>query len=120
MAGIKISALPLIVTPALTDIFPVVQGGVTYRETMTQLGTLFGFTTGILDLAHGGTNANLTAVNGGIVYSGAASLAISAAGSAGQIFMSAGAAPPVWSTATYPATTTSNRLLYSSSSNVIG
>jgi hypothetical protein len=40
--GIKISALPSIVTPALTDIFPVVQAGVTYKETVTQLSALIG------------------------------------------------------------------------------
>ncbi len=38
--GVKISNLPAIVTPALTDIFPVVQSGVTYRETITQLSSL--------------------------------------------------------------------------------
>lgn len=38
--GIKISNLPAIVTPELTDIFPVVQGGVTYKESITQLSTL--------------------------------------------------------------------------------
>lgn len=38
--GVKISALPAIVTPALTDVFPVVQGGVTYKETGTQLSAL--------------------------------------------------------------------------------
>jgi len=40
--GVKISALPAIVTPALTDIFPVVQSGVTYKETVTQLQALLG------------------------------------------------------------------------------
>lgn len=40
--GVKISNLPAIVTPALTDIFPVVQAGVTYKETVTQLSTLLG------------------------------------------------------------------------------
>ena len=38
--GVKISNLPAIVTPAFTDVFPVVQGGVTYKETMTQLAAL--------------------------------------------------------------------------------
>jgi len=38
--GVKISNLPAIVAPALTDIFPVVQDGVTYKETITQLSTL--------------------------------------------------------------------------------
>ncbi len=40
--GVKISNLPAIVTPALTDVFPVVQAGVTYKETVTQLQTLLG------------------------------------------------------------------------------
>lgn len=38
--GVKISQLPAVVTPALTDIFPIVQGGVTYHETVTQLVAL--------------------------------------------------------------------------------
>lgn len=50
-------------------------------------------------LSHGGTAANLTAANGGIVYSGAAALAITSAGSSGQILKSAGAAAPTWNTA---------------------
>jgi len=40
MAGVKISNLPGIAAPAASDIFPVVQAGVTYKETVTQLGTL--------------------------------------------------------------------------------
>ena len=40
--GVKISNLPAIVTPALTDVFPVVQSGVTYKETVTQLSALLG------------------------------------------------------------------------------
>jgi hypothetical protein len=40
MAGIKISALPSIVTPLVTDYIPVSQGDVTYKETITQLATL--------------------------------------------------------------------------------
>lgn len=40
MAGVKISQLPAIVTPALTDIFPVTQAGTTYKETGTQLVAL--------------------------------------------------------------------------------
>ncbi len=45
MAGIKISALPAVPTAAaLTDIFPVVQGGTTYKETLQQVYDLFGTT----------------------------------------------------------------------------
>jgi len=40
--------------------------------------------TGILPLANGGTNANLTAAVGGVVYSGASALAISDAGTSSQ------------------------------------
>jgi len=40
MSGVKISNLPAIVTPDLTDVFPVSQGGVTYKETVTQLQAL--------------------------------------------------------------------------------
>jgi hypothetical protein len=51
---------------------------------------------GVLPLANGGTNANLTAVNGGSVYSTATGFAITAAGTTGQVLVSAGAAAPVW------------------------
>lgn len=53
--GIKISSLPAIVTPDLTDVFPVVQAGVTYKETCTQLSTLF---------AVAGVNTNITSLTG--------------------------------------------------------
>jgi hypothetical protein len=76
---------------------------------------------GILKLANGGTNANLTASNGGIFYSTATAGAILAGTStANQVLMSGVSSAPAWSTATYPATTTINQLLYSSSANVIG
>ena len=42
MTGVRISALPPIVSPATSDVFPVVQSGVTYQETVEQLFTLFG------------------------------------------------------------------------------
>jgi hypothetical protein len=47
-------------------------------------------------LAYGGTNASLTAVAGGVIYSGASALAISAAGTSGQVLTSAGASAPTW------------------------
>jgi len=53
---------------------------------------------GQVPLANGGTNANLTAVAGGIVYSGASALAISAAGSTGQFLQSNGTGAPTWAT----------------------
>jgi hypothetical protein len=47
-------------------------------------------------LAYGGTAASLTAVAGGIVYSGGSALAISAAGTSGQVLTSAGSSAPSW------------------------
>jgi hypothetical protein len=52
-----------------------------------------------IGLAYGGTNATLTAVNGGVVYSTASAMAITAAGSAGQVLTSNGAAAPTWAAA---------------------
>jgi hypothetical protein len=79
----------------------------------------YSFTTTI-GLINGGTGANLAASNGGIVYSGASALAIlSGTATANQIILSGSSSAPSWSTATYPATTTINQLLYSSSGNTL-
>lgn len=62
----------------------------------------------------------LTASLGGIVYSGSTNLAIlSGTATARQMLQSGASAAPAWSTTTWPATTTINRLLYSSAANVI-
>jgi len=37
MAGVKISALPAVGSAQLTDIFPVVQAGITSQESISQL-----------------------------------------------------------------------------------
>ena len=71
-------------------------------------------------LAEGGTNANLTASNGGIFYSTATTGAILAGtATAGQMLRSGSTAAPTWSTATWPNTTTISQLLYSSSANTV-
>lgn len=76
--------------------------------------------TGQLGLTRGGTNANLTPSNGGIVYSTASELAIMAGTStAGQMLQSGASTTPSWSTTTYPATNSVNTLLYASSANVM-
>lgn len=92
------------------------------QANITSLGTIAsGVWNGTaIPLGNGGTNAGLTAVNGGIVYSTASALAISAAGSSGQILQSAAAAAPTWSTATYPATAgTSGYVLQSNGTNFV-
>lgn len=76
---------------------------------------------GQLSLTRGGTNASLTASNGGIFYSTASAGAILAGtATASQVLLSGSTAAPSWSTATYPATTTINQLLFSSATNTIG
>lgn len=75
---------------------------------------------GTLALANGGTNANLTANNGGIFYSTASAGAILAGtATARQMLQSGASTTPAWSTTTWPATSTINQLLYSSAASVI-
>lgn len=53
--------------------------------------------TGLLPLANGGTNANLTAAAGAIPYSTASAIAFLAAGSPGNVLTSGGTGAPTWS-----------------------
>jgi fibronectin-binding autotransporter adhesin len=53
--------------------------------------------TGVLPLANGGTNKNLTASNGGIVYTDADSMEVlSASATSGNVLISGGAGAPSW------------------------
>lgn len=73
-----------------------------------------------ITLAQGGTNASLTASNGGIFYSTATAGAILAGtATARQMLQSGATAAPTWSTATWPATTTANAVLFSSATNTV-
>ena len=73
-----------------------------------------------ISLVNGGAAAALTASVGGIVYSAASSLVVLAGTATAQQMLQSGAnAAPAWSTTTWPATTTINRLLWSSAANVI-
>ncbi len=73
-----------------------------------------------LSLANGGTNASLTASNGGIVYSTASAFAVlSGTATAGQVLLSGSSTTPAWSTATFASTYNVNTLLYASSANVV-
>ena len=56
--------------------------------------------TGIVALANGGTNTNLTATAGGIVYSTASGMGISTAGTAGYVLVSGGTSSPSWTQST--------------------
>lgn len=75
-----------------------------------------------IGLLYGGTNADLSATvsNGGIVWTNATQMQVLAGtATARQMFQSGASATPAWSTATWPATTTINQLLYSSSANTV-
>ena len=74
-----------------------------------------------ISLTLGGTNASLTASNGGLVYSTGSALAILAGtATAGQIPRSGANAAPTWSTATYPATAgTSGNVMTSDGTNFV-
>lgn len=78
--------------------------------------------TPLLGLNHGGCNANLTASNGGILYSTASACAILAGtATANQILMSGSSTTPAWSTATFPATVAAaGQVLDSTAANVWG
>jgi hypothetical protein len=80
-------------------------GAYTAGTGLTLSGNQFSLTTPV-SLANGGTNASLTAVNGGIAYSTGTALALSAAGTSGQVLTSAGAAAPTWTTLSGVAVTT--------------
>lgn len=103
---------------------PAIDIAATYagQSSIITLGTV---TTGtwsasVIDLAHGGTNANLSASNGGIFYSTATAGAIlSGTATANKVLMSGSTAAPVWSTPTYPnaASPTSRKIIVSDGTN---
>lgn len=75
---------------------------------------------GTLGLAGGGTNASLTASNGGIVWSNASQLQVLAGtATANKVLMSGSSATPSWSTPTYPnaASPTARKIIVSDGTN---
>jgi hypothetical protein len=105
--------------PSISQTLPsAVQTNITAVGALAAGSLTTGFTP--VPLAIGGTNAALTASNGGIFYSSATAGAILAGtATAQQIVMSQASTAPIWSTAAYPVSTTINQILYSSSNNVI-
>lgn len=104
---------------------PIVDISATYagQQTITTLGTVTVGTweADIVEMEFGGTSKNLTPSNGGIVYTDADSMEILAGTpTARQMLQSGANSAPAWSTATYPATTTINGILYSTANNVVG
>lgn len=108
-----------------------VSAGLLYEE--TQAGPFIIGTTSIVfsqfqsgtvslpvSLGDGGTGASLTANDGGIFYSNASTGAILAGtATASQMLLSGSSSAPAWSSATFPASTVTNQLLYSSTTNTV-
>lgn len=92
--------------------------GVVFNGSLTLSGSL---TLGTpLALTSGGTNASLTASNGGIVYSTASAFAIlSGTATANQMLLSGSSTSPIWSTVTMPTTVAAGSILAANSANVL-
>lgn len=93
--------------------------GGTPATALLQAASITAGWSGQLSLTRGGTNASLTASNGGIIYSTATAMAVlSGTATAGQMLRSGASGAPSWSTATYPATAgTSGNVLTSNGTN---
>lgn len=90
-------------------------------DTTNFVFTQFGNVIFPITLAQGGTNASLTASNGGLFYSTATAGAIlSGTATANQIPLSGSNSAPSWSTTTYPATSTKGDIVYASANNTLG
>ncbi|MBI2968050.1 MAG: hypothetical protein HYY40_09580 [Bacteroidetes bacterium] len=76
--------------------------------------------TGVLPFANGGTNANLTAVNGGMIWSNASQMQITPVGTAGQFLQSNGAAAPTWATGGLLSGGTANYNTYWTGATTVG
>jgi hypothetical protein len=62
------------------------------------LGSGSTWTGNAVGLAYGGTGSSLSAVQGAVAYSGASGLALTSAGTAGQVLVSGGTGSPTWTT----------------------
>ncbi len=79
----------------------------------SRLINLAGNITGILPLANGGTNAAITATQGGLIYSTSSALAVNTAGTASDWALSGGTGTP-----TFSSTTTTAKLITGSADAV--
>jgi hypothetical protein len=96
MAGVKISALPVGSAATLTDILPVVQGGVTSQETLAQVRTLL-IGSGNWTVVTG-TSATMVSGGGYISNNGSlVSLTLPATSSVGDSLFIAGLGAGGWS-----------------------
>lgn len=89
-------AVGTILTDTATIDFTYNDAGNTITADVIESGLTLNNIGGILSLSKGGTNKNMTAVEGGIVWTDADSQEVSAAGTSGQVLTSGGTGAPVW------------------------
>ena len=114
-------------TSAITDITlpttgTLITNAVTTLASLVTVGTIGTGTwqAGAVDVPYGGTGLATITDHGIMLGSGAGAVTPMAAGTAGQIVRSGGAAAdPAWSTLTIPNTIGANELLYASGANVL-
>jgi len=103
-------AMTLTATGATSVTLPtsgtLVNSAVTTLSSLASIGTI---TSGVwngtaIGLAYGGTNANITATAGAVVYSTSSALGVTAAGTSGQLLQSNGTSAPSWTTPSYAST----------------
>lgn len=105
---------------AFTSTFTMTAGTSVTFPTSGTLATTSQLPSLPLSMANGGTNASLSASNGGIFYSsGTAGAILAGTATASQLLLSGSSTTPSWSTSTYPATNAANTLLYASSANTM-
>ena len=95
MPGQKISALTAVGSAQLTDTFPVVQSGTTYKETNLQLATLLGFSSQILLPIAGGTGVSSPTAKTIPVAQGASAFTFLGPLTNGQLLIGSTGANPV-------------------------
>lgn len=114
MANIRLYQFPTKASPVPADIVYVGDSAAAFDEVQCTIAQLISAYPNLTSLA------GLTPAAGDIMYTTASAFALLAAGTAGQMLRSAGAAPPVWSTATFPATAgTAGNVLISDGTNYV-
>jgi len=125
LAGTNVVIAPAGTVTGTTLASNVVTSSLTTVGTLTGGGTGAGFTlsftlstlSGLVPLANGGTNANLTASAGGIVWSDASKLNILAGTATASVPLLSGASvTPSWAAVGYPAAASNGGLVYSTAS----
>lgn len=102
--GVAPSWGKIALTTHVSGTLPTANGG-TNLTAFTANGAVYAsstsvLTTGTLPIASGGTNNTATPTNGAVAYGTGTAIAYSAAGTSGQVLVSAGAASPTWNTIT--------------------